>query len=76
VRRDLVRSIEAKLANGAAELEDQDLLVWQSQLFDLRRSNPSVPDVLYWAARKVNERVMSDVATQLSTSVKKAKGRH
>jgi hypothetical protein len=58
-RADLARSIERRL--GA--IEDQDLLVWQNQLFTLRQTTPQLPEWLYWLTRKRNERA-SKAATR------------
>lgn len=63
-RADLTRSIESRIrANDS--LESSDLLVWQESLYDLRRSTPLVPDLIYKVKRAVNERVMKTAASQL-----------
>jgi hypothetical protein len=73
-RSDLTAIIEVRLADNAKELEPQDLLVWQSRLYNLRRDVPQVPDFIYWLKRKKNEATMKSVANQLSSRVKKAGG--
>ena len=63
-RADLARAIEARLVPGATP-DPQELLVWQEQLFDLRRGAPEVPDIIYKLRWKTNERAMRSVADQL-----------
>jgi len=70
-RRDIVTTIEQKIAGDSGGLDAQDLLVWQGRLYDLRRNAPQVPDSVYWLSRKRNELAMKSAAGQLS---KKAKG--
>jgi hypothetical protein len=65
-RRDLVTAIETKLANGAQDLEPQDVLVWQERLYDLRRNAPQVPDLIYRITRRWNEPAMETAAELLS----------
>jgi hypothetical protein len=67
-RGDLASAIEAKLRNGAADLEGQDAMVWQSQLFEIRRAGPQVPNFVYRLKRKGNEAAMTTAARQLSGS--------
>jgi len=55
-RRDLALSIEKRI-----ELDDvaaEDLLAWQETIFGIRRDTPEVPDIIYWLARRGNERAM------------------
>lgn len=68
-RRELSDAIEVKLSNNAAGLETQDLMVWQNELFNLRRVAPQVPDFVYWLKRKANERAMNSAARQISGDV-------
>lgn len=68
-RRDLMLAIEAKLASNASEIEDQDLMVWQNQLYELRRVAPQVPDFVYWINRKTNELAMNRAAEEISNDV-------
>lgn len=63
-RADLARAIEARLVPGATP-DPQELLVWQEQLFDLRRGAPEVPDSIYKLRWKTNERAMRSAADQL-----------
>ena len=65
-RRDLVVGIESKLEKGPHELDGQDVLVWQSRFYNLRRDVPQVPDFLYRLQRKKNEAAMRSAANQLS----------
>jgi len=64
-RADLATTIERRLSTPSATIDGQDLLVWQERLFDLRRTTPQVPNWLYRATRKRNERAMSVAARQL-----------
>jgi len=70
-RADLARAIEGRLT-GASEPDPQELLVWQEQLFDLRRGAPEVPDVIYKLRWTTNERTMRSAADQLG---RRARGR-
>jgi SMODS-associating 4TM effector domain len=70
-RRDLVTTLEQRIAGDAGGLDPQDALVWQGRLFDLRRNAPQVPNSIYWLSRKRNELAMKSAADQLA---KKAKG--
>jgi hypothetical protein len=65
-RRDLAQVIAARVTGTDGRVEGQDLLVWQERLFDLRRTAPEVPDLLYKMRRGVNERAMQSAARQLS----------
>lgn len=69
-RRDLAKIIESHLSRVAGAVDGQNLLVWQERLFDLRRSAPEVPDMLYKIRRKINERAMHAAARQLSARAK------
>jgi hypothetical protein len=64
-RRDLARAIEDRLAAGSLP-DSHELLVWQEQLFDLRRGAPQAPDAIYKLRWKTNERAMRSAADQLS----------
>lgn len=64
-RHDLAQVIEAHITGTDGPVEGQDLLIWQERLFDLRRTAPEVPDLLYKIRRKVNERAMHSAARQL-----------
>ncbi|MEV6621280.1 S-4TM family putative pore-forming effector [Amycolatopsis sp. NPDC051106] len=71
-RSDLTATIEAKLEDNAKELESEDLLVWQSRLYTLRRDVPQVPNFIYKLKRKKNEATMKSVARLLSSRVKRS----
>ncbi|MYZ06859.1 hypothetical protein GT028_05655 [Streptomyces sp. SID2999] len=64
-RGDLTRSIESRMRSSDHAIEGNDLLVWQESIYELRRSTPLVPDVIYKMRRVVNERVMKTAAAQL-----------
>lgn len=68
---DLARSIGNRLTSRDAEIEANDLLVWQQQLYDLRRSTPQVPDFIYKLRRAVNERAMRSAAEQLGRQARR-----
>ena len=68
-REDLARSIEQTLLGGSTP-EPQELLVWQGQLFDLRRTTPDVPDIIYKLKWKSNERAMRAASSQLSQQIR------
>lgn len=70
-RHDLAHVIEAHITGTDGPVEGQDLLIWQERLFDLRRTAPEVPDLLYKIRRKVNERTMHSAARQL---IERSKG--
>lgn len=48
----------------------QDLLVWQDQLYGLRRKEPQVPNLVYKRTRKKNELAMKAAASELATVAK------
>lgn len=65
-RADLARSIEDRLkGDEESPIRSQDLLVWQSSMYELRRTMPLVPDLLYRVTRKSNEAAMHSAAKQL-----------
>ena len=70
-RRDLVAAIEDKLRSNAANLDTDDVLVWQERLYELRRSVPQVPDFIYWLTREKNEIAMSHTAAELSRNIRR-----
>lgn len=61
----LAKVIEDHLRGRLEAVQPQDLLVWQAQLFELRRSAPEVPELIYNLRRKRNERAMQSAARQL-----------
>jgi hypothetical protein len=68
----LASNIEDRLSGRGDPVLPEDLLVWQSQLFDLRRSAPEVPDLIYKVTRPKNERAMHTAARQLSDKTKRS----
>jgi hypothetical protein len=69
-RGDLARTIEARLKDKNDRVSGQDLLSWQVQMYDLRRTTPQLPDWLYKLTRKRNEAAMHSAADQLRESSK------
>jgi hypothetical protein len=70
-RSDLAQSIEHRLKGAGEVIEGGDLLVWQERMYDLRRSNPQVPDLIYKIKRAVNERAMKSAASQLGKQARR-----
>lgn len=68
----LASTIEDSLS-GDDPVRAEDLLVWQSQLFDLRRSAPEVPDFIYDLTRPKNEQAMETAANQLRDRARRRK---
>lgn len=64
-KKALASTIEESICEGSDALHPEDLLIWQTQLFDLRRSAPEVPDLIYKITRSRNERAMESAARQL-----------
>lgn len=71
-RAALASTVEDGLS-GSAPVRPEDLLVWQSQLFELRRSAPEVPDVVYKLTRLKNEAAMQTAARQLGDRTRRRK---
>lgn len=71
-RRALAAGIE-RLIRGQDdhELSGQDLLVWQGQLYNLRREAPQIPTLIYKRTRRRNEQAMNSAAAELSRVAKK-----
>lgn len=70
-RLNLANIIEEAIKNSDDEpINPEDLLVWQDQLFALRRDAPQVSNLLYWLTRKKNEVAMSAGARDLSDVAK------
>jgi hypothetical protein len=63
-RADLARTIESRLEDGEP-IMGQELISWQTQLYDLRRTTPQVPDWLYRITRKRNEAAMNAASNRL-----------
>lgn len=70
-REALSREVQLKLETN--EVTDEDLLVWQTRMYNLRRDVPQVPDALYNLMRSSNERIMKSVAKQLSDKARTPK---
>ncbi|MCV7595450.1 S-4TM family putative pore-forming effector [Micrococcus luteus] len=64
VRADLARTIESRLEDEDS-IVGQELISWQTQLYDLRRTTPQVPDWLYKITRKRNEAAMRAASSRL-----------
>jgi hypothetical protein len=71
-RGDLARSIEQHLKGNKGTIDGNDLLVWQERLYELRRSTPQVPDLIYKIKRAANERAMKSAASQLGKQARKS----
>lgn len=63
-RADLARTIESRLEDEESII-GQELISWQTQLYDLRRTTPQVPDWLYRITRKRNEAAMRAASRRL-----------
>ncbi|MGP3536014.1 S-4TM family putative pore-forming effector [Microbacterium sp. RD1] len=63
-RADLARTIESRLEDGEP-IMGQELISWQTQLYDLRRTTPQVPDWLYKITRNRNEAAMHAASKRL-----------
>lgn len=63
-RADLANTIQGRIEDDDLIL-GQELLVWQGQIYDLRRTTPQVPDWLYKITRKRNEAAMHAAANRL-----------
>lgn len=72
-KEELARTIEDHIVGSSEVVHPQDLLVWQTQLFGLRRSAPEVPDFIYKVRRAKNERSMESAARQLSKKAERRK---
>jgi hypothetical protein len=73
-RRALAMQVEDALTDEEASADPQDLLVWQDQLFTLRRDAPQIPNLVYRATRRKNEEVMNTVAAELAEAVLAKRG--
>jgi len=67
VRRAMADDIE-KAVRGRSdrELSPEDLLLWQDQTYELRRTSPQVPNLVYKRARDRNEQAMHTAAAELA----------
>ena len=67
VRRAMADDIEKAIrGRNDREIAPEDLLVWQDQTYELRRSSPQVPNLVYKRARDRNERAMKTAAAELA----------
>lgn len=69
LRRAMADDIE-KSVRGQTErnLAPEDLLLWQSRLYELRRSSPQIPNLVYRRRREQNERAMTAAAAELAAA--------
>lgn len=63
-RGDLANTIQARIEDEEP-ITGQELIAWQVQMYDLRRTTPQVPDWLYSLTRKRNEAAMKAAARRL-----------
>ncbi len=66
-RADLANTIQARI-EGGHDILGEDLVAWQVQMYDLRRTTPQAPNWLYWLTRDRNEAAMHAAADQLRGS--------
>jgi hypothetical protein len=68
-RRSMADGIE-RLVRGRGDhpLSGEDLLVWQDQLYHLRRSAPQIPNLVYKRMRTRNEKAMNAAAAELTAA--------
>jgi hypothetical protein len=67
VRRTMAHDIErAVRGRDDRELAPEDLLLWQDQMYELRRRSPQVPNLVYRRARDRNEHAMNVAAAELA----------
>jgi hypothetical protein len=67
VRRAMADDIEKSIRGlEDRQLAPEDLLLWQDQTYQLRRSAPQVPNLVYKRARERNERAMNIAANELA----------
>ena len=64
-RADLANSIQSRIEGDGDPISGEDLLSWQVQMYDLRRTTPQLPNWLYKLTRKRNEAAMHSAAKQL-----------
>lgn len=69
VRRSTADDIERYVRGQAdRELAPEDLLLWQDQLYELRRRAPQIPNLVYKRARPRNERAMNAAVAELAVA--------
>lgn len=70
-RRALAEGIERFVRREqSAAYSEKDLLVWQDQLYALRKDSPLVPNLVYKRTRVANERAMQAAAAELGEAAK------
>lgn len=69
-RSDLADTIQSRIEGEDEPISGQDLLSWQVQLYDLRRTTPQLPNWLYKLTRNRNETAMHTAARQLRKAKK------
>jgi hypothetical protein len=66
VRRTMADDIEKVIReHDGKKPSPEDLLLWQDQTYELRRTSPQVPNLVYKRARDRNEHAMNTAATEL-----------
>jgi hypothetical protein len=71
-RLNLANAIQDAINESAEDpIKPEELLVWQDQLFGLRRDAPQVPNFLYRQTRNRNELAMNAAARDLSSVARK-----
>ena len=70
-RRAIADGIERRIrrVDGDA-VTGQDLLIWQDQLYDLRRRAPQIPDLVYTGTRRRNELAMTAAAADMASAAR------
>jgi predicted pore-forming effector associated with SMODS systems len=67
VRRSMADDIERFVRRqDERQVAPEDLLLWQDQLYELRRRSPQVPNLVYKRGRKRNEQAMNAAAAELT----------
>jgi hypothetical protein len=77
VRRAMADDIEKAIRGRENhDVAPEDLLIWQDQTYQLRRSSPQVPNLVYKRARDRNEHAMNTAAAELATVALERSGNH
>lgn len=64
-REALYSDIESKIDQDSQSISGENLRVWQETLYELRRSTPTVPDLLYKLRRQKNEEAIASASEHL-----------
>lgn len=77
-RRSMADEIERVIrGQNGQPLKPENLLVWQDQLYELRRRSPQIPNLVYKSARTRNERAMNAAASELAeVALRRSTGGH